>query len=73
MLEALFLGCSVVAYDIFAIRSAYRNLKPVKIVREYDYEAMAEEAIKIHKKDISEHGKGHLDENFISFLKIHSS
>lgn len=73
VLEALFLGCSVVAYDIPAIRSVYKGLKPVKIVREHDYKSMAEEAIKILKRDISEHEEEHLDRDFINFLKMHSS
>ncbi|MEM1584446.1 MAG: glycosyltransferase [Ignisphaera sp.] len=73
VLEALFLGCSVVAYDIPAIRSVYKGLKPVKIVREYGYKVMAEEAIKILKRDISKHEEEHLDDNFTNFLKMHSS
>ncbi|MEM3662536.1 MAG: glycosyltransferase [Sulfolobales archaeon] len=73
VLEALFLGCSVVAYDIPAIRSVYKGLKPVKIVKEYDYKAMAEEAIKILKRDVSKHEEEHLDDNFMNFLKMHSS
>jgi len=73
LLEALFLGCSVVAYDIPAIKSVYKGLKPVKIVSEYDYKAMAEEAIKMLKRDISKHEEEHLDDNFMNFLKIHSS
>ncbi|MEM1738122.1 MAG: glycosyltransferase [Nitrososphaerota archaeon] len=73
VLEALFLGCSVVAYDIPAIRSVYKGLKPVKIMKEYDYKAMAEEAIKILKRDVSKHEEEHLDDNFMNFLKMHSS
>jgi len=73
VLEALFLGCSVVAYDIPAIKSVYNGLKPVRIVREYDYKAMAEEAIRILKRDISEHEEEHLDHDFMNFLKLHSS
>ncbi|MCS7135382.1 MAG: glycosyltransferase [Nitrososphaerota archaeon] len=73
VLEALFLGCSVVAYDIPAIRSIYKDLKPVRIVREYDYRKMAGEAIKILKRDIDEHEEEHLDKDFMNFLKIHSS
>ncbi|MEM0111403.1 MAG: glycosyltransferase [Desulfurococcaceae archaeon] len=73
VLEALFLGCSVVTYDIPAIRSVYKGLKPVKIVREYDYKSMAEEAIKMLKRDISKHEEEHLDDNFMNFLKMHSS
>ncbi|MEM4489380.1 MAG: glycosyltransferase [Desulfurococcaceae archaeon] len=73
VLEALFLGCSVVAYDIPAIRSVYNGLKPVRIVREYDCKAMAEEAIRILKRDISEHEEEHLDHDFMNFLKLHSS
>lgn len=73
VLEALFLGCSVVAYDIPAIRSVYKGLRPVKIVKEYDCKAMANEAIKILKRDISRHEEEHLDRNLIKFLQLHSS
>ncbi|MEM1659507.1 MAG: glycosyltransferase [Candidatus Jordarchaeales archaeon] len=73
VLEALFLGCSVVAYDIPAIRSVYRGLKPVKVVKEYDYVNMAEEAIRMLKRDIAEHEEEHLDEDFMDFLRMHSS
>lgn len=73
VLEALFLGCSVVAYDIPAIRSVYENLKPVKIVGEYDCRAMAEKAIEILERDIAEHEEEHLDKEFMNFLGAHSS
>lgn len=73
VLESLFLGCSVVAYDIPAITSSYGSLKPVKIVREYDIKAMSEEAVRILKRSVHEHVEEHTDENFMSFLRMHSS
>ena len=73
VLEALFLGCSVIAYDIPAITSVYTSLKPVKIVREYDIKAMSEEAIRSLKKPAHEHIEEHTDEHFMKFLKMHSS
>ena len=67
------LAVSVVAYDTPAIRSVYKGLKPVKIVKEYDYKAIAEEAIKMLKRDISKHEEEHLDDNFMNFLKMQGS
>jgi glycosyltransferase involved in cell wall biosynthesis len=72
VLESLFLGCSVVAYDIPAIRSVYGGLKPVKIVKEYDCKAMAEKAISILRNS-KEHEEEHFDETFLNFLEQHSS
>jgi len=73
VLEALFLGCSVVAYDIPAITSVYSSLKPVKIVHEYDIKAMSEEVIRVLKKATHEHIEEHTDDNLMKFLEIHSS
>ena len=73
VLEALFLGCSVVAYDIPAIISVYESLKPVKIVHEYDIKAMAEEAVKVLKKSVHEHIEEHTDDTLMKFLRMHSS
>jgi len=73
VLEALFLGCSVVAYDIPAITSVYGSLKPVKIVREYDVRAMSDEAIRALKKASHEHVEEHTDDSLMRFLEMHSS
>jgi len=73
VLEALFLGCSVVAYDIPAITSVYGSLKPVKIVREYDIRAMSDEAIRVLKKASHEHVEEHTDDSLMKFLEMHSS
>jgi len=73
VLEALFLGCSVVAYNIPAITSVYSSLKPVKIVHEYDVKAMSEEVIRVLKKTTHEHVEEHTEDNLMKFLEIHSS
>jgi len=73
VLEALFLGCSVVAYDIPAITSVYSSLKPVKIVHEYDVKAMSEEIIRVLKKAAHEHIEEHTDDSLMKFLEMHSS
>ena len=73
VLEALFLGCSVIAYDIPAITSVYGSLKPVKIVREYDVRAMSDEAIRALKKASHEHVEEHTDDSLMRFLEMHSS
>jgi glycosyltransferase involved in cell wall biosynthesis len=73
ILEALFLGCFVVAYDIPAIKSVYSGLRPIKIVKEYDCHNMAEISLRILKMNTSQCEEEHLDTVFLNFLKIHSS
>lgn len=73
VLESLFLGASIVAYNIPAIVSIYKNLPVVKIVEEYNYKSMAEEAIKILKMDIEKFVEEHENENLTKFLELHSS
>jgi glycosyltransferase involved in cell wall biosynthesis len=73
VLESLFLGNSIVAYNIPAIVSIYKNLPVVRIVEEYNYKGMAEEAVKILKMDMREFAEEHQNENLIRFLKLHSS
>ncbi|QIW23735.1 glycosyltransferase family 1 protein [Sulfolobus sp. S-194] len=74
VLEALALGIPVVAYDIPAISSVYGDLNQVKIVKEFDKESMAKEAIKIIKmsdKEIEDLMNN--DEKLLKFLELHSS
>jgi len=73
VLESLFLGTSVVAYNIPAIASIYKNLPVVKIVEEYDCKSMAKKAIEILKMDLNRFYEKHMDENLLAFLKLHSS
>jgi glycosyltransferase involved in cell wall biosynthesis len=73
VLESLFLGASVVAYNIPAIASVYKSLPAVKIVEEYDYKSMAEKAIEILKMDLNKFYEEHMDKNLLRFLELHSS
>jgi len=72
-LESLFLGNSIVAYNIPAISSIYGDLRVARIVEEYNWRKMAEEAIKILKTDLEKFIKEHKDRNLIKFLELHSS
>jgi glycosyltransferase involved in cell wall biosynthesis len=73
VLEALALGTPVVAYDIPAIRSVYGELEQVRIVREFDKEELAREAIKILKMSEKQIEDFMNDEKLLQFLKLHSS
>ena len=73
VLESLFLGTSVVAYNIPAIVSIYKNLSTVEIVEEYDYKSMAEKAIEILKMDLNKFYAKHMDGNLLSFLELYHS
>lgn len=73
VLESLFLGTSVVAYNIHAITSIYKNLPTVEIVEEYDYKSMAKKAIEILKMDLNEFYAKHMDRNLLAFLELHHS
>ena len=73
VLESLFLGNSVIAYNIPAIASVYKSLPAVKIVEEYDYKSMAEKAIEILKMDLNKFYEEHMDKNLLRFLELHSS
>jgi len=72
-LESLFLGNSIVAYNIPAICSVYGNLRTVRIVEEYNWKKMADEAVKILKMDPEKFVEEHQDESLIKFLELHSS
>lgn len=72
-LEALALGTPVVAYGIPAIRSVYSGLNSVKIVREFDKEGMANEAVKLLSMNENEIQELMNEEKLLSFLKLHSS
>ncbi|MEM0480613.1 MAG: glycosyltransferase [Candidatus Aenigmatarchaeota archaeon] len=71
VLETLALGTSVVAYNIPAIISVYRNLKPVKIVREGNIEQMVSELLNILNQDDGKYLEEHMSIN--NFLELHSS
>jgi glycosyltransferase involved in cell wall biosynthesis len=73
VLESLCLGTSVVAYNIPAITSIYRNLPAVRIVEEYDYKNMAKKAIEILKMDLNKFREEHTDRNLLAFLDLHHS
>jgi glycosyltransferase involved in cell wall biosynthesis len=73
VLESLCLGTSVVAYNIPAITSLYRDLPAVRIVEEYDYKNMAEKAIEILKMDLNKFREEHTNRNLLSFLDLHCS
>ena len=66
VLESLFLGNSVVAYNIPAICNVYNNLKAVRVVEEYNWKRMAEEAIKILRMDPEKFAEEHQDKIFSS-------
>jgi glycosyltransferase involved in cell wall biosynthesis len=68
VLESLFLGTSVVAYNIPAIASIYKNLSTVEIVEEYDYKSMAKKAIEILKMNLNKFYAKHMDGNLLSFF-----
>jgi len=73
ILESLFLGNFVIAYNIPAICNVYNNLKAVRVVEEYNWKRMAEEAIKILRMDSEEFAEEHQDKNLLKFLELHSS
>ncbi|MEM0476638.1 MAG: glycosyltransferase [Candidatus Aenigmatarchaeota archaeon] len=73
ILESLALGTSVVAYDIPAILSKYRKLRPVKIVKEENIKEMAKKSIEILNQNLNEYKEEHNDKNTLNFLNLHSS
>ncbi len=73
VLEALGLRTSVVAYDIPAIRSIYTNIKPVKIVKEWNFVEMARSAINILKMKDRDYDTEHDNPYTRYFLDLHSS
>ncbi|WP_338598815.1 glycosyltransferase [Sulfolobus tengchongensis] len=72
-LDTLALGTSIVAYDIPAMRFVFSNLKPVKIVKEYDVKSMAHTANSILKMKDEEYESEHSEDNVRKFLELHSS
>lgn len=72
-LESLALGTSSVTYDIPAILSIFKNLKPVKIVKEGDIINFAKKVLEILNQEIYEYKKEHENKNVVDFLKSHSS
>jgi glycosyltransferase involved in cell wall biosynthesis len=73
VLESLALGTPVVAYDIPAIRSVYKGINAVKIVKEFDKEGMASEALRLLSMSEKEIEDIMNDDYLINFLDLHSS
>ncbi|MBB5253519.1 glycosyltransferase family 4 protein [Sulfurisphaera ohwakuensis] len=73
VLESLALGTPVVAYDIPAIRTVYKGLNAVRIVREFDKESMAKESLSILSMSEGEIEGIMNEENLLNFLNLHSS
>ena len=68
ILQALALHTPVIAYNIPGVE-IYKNLKAVKLVTEFDYKAMASEAVKILKMN----NVGSLfDDNLNNFINEHN-
>jgi len=72
-LESLACGTPVVAYDIPGPRSVYGGLPAVRFVREFDTEAMAEQAARLLKAPAPDYEALINDERVIVFLRSHSS
>ncbi|BFI74022.1 glycosyltransferase family 4 protein [Sulfurisphaera ohwakuensis] len=72
VLDTLALGTSVVAYDIPAIRFVYGGLKPVKMVKEYDYLSLAKVANEVLSMPEKEYTMEHEDEKVRTFIEKHS-
>jgi len=73
VLESLYLGCSVAAYDIPAIKSVYQGLRPVKMVREWDVKELANKAINILSMNEEFFIEEQMDHNLLNFLRLHGS
>jgi len=73
MLESLAAGTPVVAYDIPGPRGVYGGLPAVRFVREFDWKAMAAEAVRLAEMPEGER-RGLVDDGGVaSFLEDHSS
>ncbi|BFH74448.1 glycosyltransferase family 4 protein [Sulfurisphaera javensis] len=72
VLDTLALGTSIVAYNIPAIKFVYGDLKPVKLVNEYDYISLSREANRVLQMDENEYIKEHEEEKVKEFLDLHS-
>ncbi|MCY0859466.1 MAG: glycosyltransferase family 4 protein [Sulfolobaceae archaeon] len=73
VLDSVALGTSVVAYDIPAIRFVYGNIGPVKIVKEYDIEALSSKVKEVLDQDLEKYRSEHETENVKRFLELHKS
>ncbi|MEM3226096.1 MAG: glycosyltransferase family 1 protein, partial [Saccharolobus sp.] len=62
-----------VAYDIPAIRSVYKGINAVKIIKEFDKEGMASEALRLLSMSEKEIEDIMNDDYLINFLDLHSS
>lgn len=70
VLDTLALGTSVVAYDIPAMRFVFGNLKPVRLVKEFDTNEMAKTANYVLNMPDEEYENEH--ENIKGFIDEHS-
>ena len=66
--QALALHTPVIAYNIPGVK-IYKNLKAVKLVPEFDYKAMANEAVKIVKMN---NACSLFDDNLNNFINEHN-
>ncbi len=73
ILQSLAAGTPVVAYDIPGPRSVFSGLPAVKFVKEFDWKAMADEAVKIMRMRDEDYYNMINDEEVMKFLKDHSS
>ncbi|WP_048816759.1 glycosyltransferase [Caldisphaera lagunensis] len=69
ILESLGVKTPVITYGIPELVYLYRNIKPVRIVNEFDFKSFANEIIKLSKTDNTRD----LFDNTESFIRIHSS
>ncbi|AFZ70645.1 glycosyltransferase [Caldisphaera lagunensis DSM 15908] len=69
ILESLGVKTPVITYGIPELVYLYKNIKPVRIVNEFDFKSFANEIIKLSKTDNTRD----LFDNTESFIRIHSS
>jgi len=69
MLESLALKTPVVVYDIPPIREIYGNLKAVNLVKNFDFNEMAQKVIETYSRDPEEM----FDNNYKKFVEFYSS
>lgn len=73
ILESLVVHTAVVAYSIPTPKYAFDKLECVKFVREFDFEAMAKEAVKFLMIDKSEYASLFQDKNVREFIRMHEN
>ena len=67
--EALQEKTCVIAYDIHASRASYSHLKPVFLIQEFNYKAMARKCMEIVRMSISEYVELFNDKNTTELLE----